>query len=253
MKEVEPQIENLAGGVYSPEEGRINPFKVNHWLMQEAIDAGAVFKPYAQVLSFEKIEDGVCCRTGKESYWAKTVIVATGSWSKDLLAPLAIDLPMDYIRGTAMVSQPYPKIMNGPVEDGAFFTGNVPDGDTIYFGGVQEENGSIIIAQANRPGKAYNTGIDGRDLTRMAKLFLSHYPVLKDIQIVRAWSGNTTTTDDDEPYWGFCQKMPGLFLAIGFKGAFSLSPAIGRRTADWLVDGVYDERYAAWSPARVGQ
>ncbi|QRN85184.1 FAD-binding oxidoreductase [Clostridia bacterium] len=249
---VEPYIENLKGGVYSPDEGRINPFKVNHWLMQEALDAGAKYLSYTKVHSFEETKTGITCITSDRSYTAKKVVLATGSWSKELLSGIGVDLPIDYIRGTAMVTQTFPKMINGPVEDGAFFTGNVPDGDTIYFGGVQEENGSIVIAQANRVGVDYNTEVDNLDLTKMAKLFLSHFPVLKDIQIVRSWSGNTTTTQDDEPFWGFCQNHPRLFLAIAFKGAFSLAPAVGRRTADWLVDGCYDERYEKWSPNRMG-
>lgn len=253
VRKVEPWIENLKGGVYSPDEGRINPFKVNHWLLQEALDAGAIYLSHTEVLGFEEIEGGMACLSTEGTYTAGTVILATGSWSKELLKPYGIELPMGYIRGTAMVTQAFPKVMNGPVEDGAFFTGNVPDGDTIYFGGVQEENGTIVIAQANRAGEDYNTAIDNEDLTKMAKLFLSHYPALKDIQIVRAWSGNTTTTEDDEPFWGFSEELPRMFLAIAFKGAFSLAPAVGRRTADWLVDGSYDERYEKWSPLRVGR
>lgn len=251
-KRVEPWIVNLKGGVYSPDEGRINPFKVNHWLWQEALNAGVEYVSHTKVQGFEEKESTITCITSDRGYSAEKVILATGSWSKELLSSMGVDLPIDYIRGTAMVTQPFPKIINGPVEDGAFFTGNVPDGDTIYFGGVQEENGSIVIAQANRVGVDYNTEIDNMDLTKMAKLFLSHFPVLKDIQIVRSWSGNTTTTRDDEPFWGFCENHPKLFLALAFKGAFSLAPAIGRRTADWLVDGCYDERYEKWSPNRMG-
>jgi sarcosine oxidase subunit beta len=253
VRKVEPWIKNLKGGVYSPDEGRINPFKVNQWLLQEALDAGATYLSQTEVLKFKETDGGMACLCLEGTYIGGTVILATGSWSKELLKPCGIDLPMGYIRGTAMVTQPFPKVMNGPVSDGAFFTGNIPDGDTIYCGGVQEENGTIIIAQANRAGKDYNTAIDNEDLTKMAKLFLNHYPVLKDIQIVRAWSGNTTTTDDDEPFWGFREELPRMFLAIGFKGAFSLAPSVGRRTADWLVDGSYDARYEKWSPLRVGR
>lgn len=254
VRRVEPHIRGLAGGVFSPDEGRVNPFRVNDWLWHEARAAGVDWQSHTTLRSVEPRGDKTALvRTDRGDVTAETVILATGSWSRELLLALGVDLPVDYLRGTAMVTQPFPPVMNGPVEDGAFFTGKVPDGDTIYFGGVQEENGSIVIAQANRPGRGYNTDIEHADLCKMAGLFLKHYPSLKEIQIVRAWSGNTTTTADDLPYWGFCRDVPNLFLAVAFKGAFSLAPAVGEHTARWLVEGRYDPRYEAWSPARSGQ
>ncbi len=254
VHQAEPWLQDVAGGVFSPEEGRINPLKVNAWLLQEALEAGVTYLPHTPLKEFVPDKKGcVAAKTDRGVFEGGTIILATGSWSRELLLSLDLDLPIDYLRGTAMVTQPFPKMIHGPVEDGTFFTGQVPDGETIYFGGVQEANGSIIIAQANRPGKDYNTAIDHEDLSKLAKLFLSHFPVFHDVQIVRAWSGNTTITPDDKPYWGFCKTVPNLFLAVAFKGAFSLAPAMAERTADWLIHGRVEKRYAIWDPNRQAQ
>jgi siroheme synthase (precorrin-2 oxidase/ferrochelatase) len=81
-EEKEPYIENAAGAVYSPLEGSINPFKVISWLYDQAL--------------------------------------AAGSWSRELCGTIGLDLPVDYIRGTAMVTEPLPRVLNGPVVGGFF-------------------------------------------------------------------------------------------------------------------------------------
>ncbi len=252
LGEIEPNLEKIRGGVYSPEEGQINPLRVNCWLYDRAVRAGVCYHPHTRVTGFVRHEGhlkGVATEQG--DLLADQVILATGSWTRELMRTLELDYPVDYIRGSAVVTEPCPPVLHGIIEDGGYFTGNVPDGSAIYFGGVQEENGSVLIAQANRMVEDYDTGIHGGDLAAMVKLFLDHVPVLRDVQILRAWSGVTTLTEDEKPFWGHSGVYPNLFLAVGFKGAFSVAPAVGERTARWLCDGIAEEDYRAWSPVRI--
>jgi glycine/D-amino acid oxidase-like deaminating enzyme len=160
-EEKEPYIENAAGAVYSPLEGSINPFKVISWLYDQAL--------------------------------------AAGSWSRELCGTIGLDLPVDYIRGTAMVTEPLPRVLNGPVV-GGFFTHAIDSGQTVFFGGVQEAAGGIVISR----------------------------------------SGHAV--------WGLSSRRKNLFFAVGFKGAFSLAPAVGRLSADWFTGKKTRPDIGIWTP-----
>ncbi len=249
IKEVEPKIEDILGAIYCPDEGRVNPFLVNSWLMDEAIENGIEVLLYHKVKDF-RIEKNIIKGVVLEDrvMEADTIILATGAWSKDLMANIGIELEIDYIRGSALVTQPFPKIIRGPVADGCYFNGNIPEDQFVFFGGVQQENGTVIVSQASRNVSDYDTSLDFFDMSDMAQLFLKHFPVLEDALVVRAWSGVTTTTPDAKPYWGYTNKYKNLFLAIAFKGAFSLAPAVGQYTAQWVVDGDIEEEKKIWTP-----
>jgi glycine/D-amino acid oxidase-like deaminating enzyme len=248
----EPSLRQVAGAVYSPLEGRINPFRTTSWLYREARKAGAVFLKNCKAEHFILKGNRVCgvaASTG--DILSSQLVLATGSWTRELCESLDLDVPVDYIRGTAMVTQSVPRLMNGPVV-GGFFTHAVEPGRTIYFGGVQEESGGIIISQANHDGEGYNTDVDYHDLCGMARLFLSHYPVLGSISIVRSWSGVTTVSRTGHPLWGPSSRYEGLFFAVAFKGAFSLAPAVGIESARRLLGKAERKELDAWSPGQVG-
>jgi sarcosine oxidase subunit beta len=253
VKRQEPHIENLAGAVYSPEEGRINPFRLNSYLYDRFIEAGGEFRRGCRaerLLAEAGRVRGVLTDSG-EDLRAGVTVLATGAWTRELCASLGLDVPVDYIRGTAMITQPMPRILNGPVV-GEFFTGNVEPGTHILFGGVQEARGGIIISQANREVENYDTEVDYDGICGMAAKFLSHFPLLEEVSIVRAWSGVTTVSRLDHGLWGFSSRYDGLFFAAAFKGAFSLAPAVGKYSAGMLKGRQPPAEAEAWSPERCG-
>ncbi len=252
VREQEPYLEKIAAAVYSPLEGSINPFKVTSWLHDQALEAGALFLKKTKAEDFLTAGDQIMgVRSGEGEIRAGMTIVAAGSWSRELCAGIGLDLPVDYIRGTAMVTEPLPKTLNGPVV-GGFFTHAIDSGQTIFFGGVQEAAGGIIISQANRDGDRYNTDVNYEDLCGMAKLFLSHYPSLRNASILRSWSGLTTVSRSGLPVWGPSSRRKNLFFAVGFKGAFSLAPAVGRLSADWLTGRKTRPDTDIWNPREAG-
>lgn len=252
VKKQEPFLENVAGAVFSPMEGGLNPFRVTSWLHDEALARGARFLKGRKAVGLLASGGEVLgAETPDGELRARCTILATGSWSRELCATIGLDLPVDYVRGTAMVTQPMPKLLNGPLV-GGFFTHSPDSGQTIFFGGQQEASGGILISQANRDGSRYDTGVDYEDLCGMAAMFLSHFPSVSDLSIVRTWSGNTTVSRTGHAVWGPSSRMSGLFFAVAFKGAFSLAPAVGRLTAQWLSGGRTRPDIDTWSPERVG-
>lgn len=245
----EPAIQGIAGAVYCPQEGQLNPFLVTACLYDEAVSLGVRFIKNLQVKELLIAEEEVIgVATLQGNFLAKETILATGAWTKALCSTIGLSVPIDYIRGSAMVTLPVPPLLHGPVVGG--FCSEEDPGRTLYFGGVQESGGSIVISQANHQPQDFNTNVDYNDLCGMARSFLSHYPMLHPFPIVRSWSGITPVSPDGKALWGRSTKFGRLFFAVAFKGAFSVAPAVGVRTARWLCDTSMENDWRQWGPGR---
>lgn len=248
VKEYEPYLEDVEFAVHSKNDGVINPFKLNNWLYDEAISNGVVFVT-DKIVELDVNNGKVQSVIGESStYTANEIILATGSWTQDLLDSLHVKLGIGYVRASAMVTQSIPKTMNGHVEDGVFLINK--HAEQVFFGCTQTMHGSVMIAQANAFVKDYNTKVSMVDLSKCADLFLRKFPTLRDTQVVRQWSGITSISSDNLAYWGYLENVENLFIAAAFKGAYSLAISVGERTAKWLLDDEFDQRYVEWSPNR---
>ncbi|HEX2999607.1 MAG TPA: FAD-dependent oxidoreductase, partial [Armatimonadota bacterium] len=105
------------------------------------------------------------------------------------------------------------------------------------------------IAQSTETCQTDDKSINMPSLTLIAKRFLTYFPQLEDLQIVRAWAAVTTYTKDDLPVFGFSRAASNFFTVAGFKGAFTVAPAVGQLTKDAL-EGHMDPDYRCCSPDR---
>ena len=153
---------------------------------------------------------------------ANHVVVATGAWSRQLLDPLGIAVPLETERGYhAMLFDPELKPalpisnkMRGfamtPMEDGLRIAG------TVEIAGLeappQEERARILVQHAQRM-----------------------FPTLQATQ-VRYWMGYRPSTPDSLPILGPAPEHPGLHFAFGH-GHFGMTggPPSGRLVAQLIT------------------
>lgn len=61
-------------------------------------------------------------------------------------------------------------------------------------------------------------------------------PILKEVRVVRQWSGLYDMTQDAQPILGEVPEFPGFFQAIGFSGhGFMLAPITGVLLAEMIL------------------
>jgi sarcosine oxidase subunit beta len=84
----------------------------------------------------------------------------------------------------------------------------------------------------------------GFDLTQTTSTFLNNFadeivpiiPVLKDLNIIRQWTGICDKTPDDKPIVG--EIDDGLYVACGFLDyGLTIVPIIGELLADTIIQG----------------
>ena len=75
---------------------------------------------------------------------------------------------------------------------------------------------------------------------------------MRDVRIVRAWTGMEAKTKDLLPVIGPSPGAAGIYHAFGFSGhGFALVPVVGAILRDLIVDGGTNRPIAALAPERL--
>jgi sarcosine oxidase subunit beta len=103
----------------------------------------------------------------------------------------------------------------------------------------QKENGAIIGCYTPvEPVKGFDLGVSFTFLKEMSKRMIRLVPDLKDVSVVRHWSGHYTETPDGRPIIGPVKSMPSFINIAGFCGhGLMQGPRVGQLVAEQIVNG----------------
>lgn len=164
---------------------------------------------------------------------ANTVVVATGAWTRDFLAPVGLDIPIRVHREEIVMVAPGVDLGPVPVFSDLVSLQYVrPEvGGDILFGNSDLQQ----IADADPDGYSNHITETIRDIA--VDKIGTRFPDLTEAAISGGYAGCYDVTPDWNP---IISRMPldGLVLAAGFSGhGFKISPAVGRLVADLVIDG----------------
>jgi sarcosine oxidase, subunit beta len=163
---------------------------------------------------------------------AGTVVVATGVWTRNLLARYGIDVPIRVVREQIVMISPGVELGPVPVFSDLVSLQYIrPEGDTVLFGNSDLSH----VAEAdpddylNRADEGFVDVVIDRVGTR--------FPGFTDAAITGSYAGCYDATPDWNPVISRT-GIDGLVVAAGFSGhGFKIAPAVGRLVADLVIDG----------------
>lgn len=194
--------------------------------LAQAFAAGGGTVMRAQVTGFLR-KDGAIggLETSAGPIAANHTVVATGAWSKRLLATIGIDVPLESERGYhveivgATVGTGDASVM---ITDGKCVAATM--GDRMRIAGLVEFGGLDAPASSEPP----------QMLKRRA---LAAFPGLQFTETVE-WLGHRPATTDSLPVWGPSATHRGLHFAFGHHHiGLTSGPKTGRLIADFIVGG----------------
>ena len=227
-KEPHTKVNGL-GAIFFKCDAHLFPNKLMRGLLRLLSDSGVHLIPNQEVRGFEK-GDGAVRRliTPGEVFDADTVVVATGSWSREMAALLDTHLPLVPGRGYSVTLEDSPYHVNYPailVEGRAAIT--PMDGNKIRFGGTME-----ITSTDTPPRYARVQGI-----LNAVRRFFPEFDVPMPPR-EKIWYGYRPCSADGLPYIGRIKKYRNVVVATGHSMlGLSLGAGTGR-----LVSEVVDER-----------
>ena len=222
---------HIIAGTYTANDGHANPTLTTQAYARAAERCGARLRTGVEVAGLIREGDRVTgVETGAGPLAADHVVLATGAWTRDLVAPLGVTLPIVPTGLQMILTTPMPRLLRQVV--GAFGRSlslkQLRDGHYLIGGGWP---GDIDLVSG--VGRTRETSIAGsRDVS--AAIF----PVLRETGIERAWVGVEGITINEIPVIGSPPGIDGLTVAAGFSGhGFALSPITGQLVAESLLDG----------------
>jgi sarcosine oxidase subunit beta len=167
---------------------------------------------------------------------AGTVVVATGVWTKPLLARYDIEVPIRVVREQlVMIAPGVPKdaISRLPVFSDLVSLQYIrpePNGELLF------GNSDLSHVEDADPDDYLNrAGEDFIDVT--VDRVGSRFPGFADAAITGSYAGCYDVTPDWNPVISRTE-LDGLVVAAGFSGhGFKIAPAVGKLVADLVVDG----------------
>ncbi|HVU59005.1 MAG TPA: FAD-dependent oxidoreductase [Puia sp.] len=227
-KEPHTRINGL-GAIFFKCDAHLYPNRLMQVLIDLLRERGVQLVPNEEVLRFETANGAVRrVITSKNAYAASAVVLATGSWSREVAAQLDTRLPLMPGRGYSVTLENSPYHVNYPailVEGRAAIT--PMDGNKIRFGGTMEITSTSTPPRYNRVQGILNA------VNRFFPEFDVPMPPAE-----RIWYGYRPCSADGLPYIGRIRKYDNVVVATGHS---MLGLSLGAGTGK-LVSELVEER-----------
>lgn len=267
IKDVKKMQKGLGSHVvaasHCPIDHEINPFKTILGLTQTAKKYGAeirVNEPVTGIIREKNVIKGV--ETKKDRLYGDIVINAAGAWAPFIGQMAGLSIPMKPCRGQVFITEAIAPYINKCVMNAKYIIGKSnpetmaglpPEIEELGIGFcVSQVNKGNLIFGSTREFVGYDTLTTSRGLRAVAQNSLNIFPGLKNLKILRTYSGLRPNSSDGKPLVGFVKGLEGFFMAAGHGGDGTVAaPTTGKMVRDLIIDGKSDMPLtAAYDPNR---
>ncbi len=229
LRILEPNLSHeLQTGVHYPGDAQCQPMlAAAHMLRAVRLRGGSVLVG-ATVTAIKVSSTGIQgVVTNKGEFETRVVINATGTWAGDIAKLAGSYVPIAPRRGFILVTTPAPNLIRHKVYD-ADYVANVASGDAELQSSavVEGTRGGTILIGASRERVGFKSDLDISILRKLAAQAIALFPVLNNLQLLRAYHGFRPYAPDHLPVIGEDGIVKGLWHAAGHEGAgIGLAPA----------------------------
>ena len=207
LNAMEPQTKiNSLGAIYFKCDAHLYPNKLMKVLSDYLKMNGVVLKSKAELSGFESNEGLINkIRTENESFEADEIVLATGSWSREMAALFGAKIPLVPGRGYSVTLENSPFRVNYPAVLAEGRVAITPmDGNKIRFGGTME------ITNINTPPRMERV----KGILDAVKRFYPEFDIPMPAK-ENVWYGYRPCSADGLPYIGRIKKFKNIIVATG--------------------------------------
>jgi sarcosine oxidase subunit beta len=243
----------LLGALYHPHEGTLDPFRLVRAFVLRGQDQGLTVWTHTPVTGLEiqhRRVTGVATSRGRVmTHW---VILAAGAWTQALGRMAGVELPVRWVHGEAVITEPLGPVTQNALTTAAFFeaTGGA-DEQTVGFCLRQRPHGNVMIGEAARITGALSRRVTGAALPAVVREASRWLPGLRPASVIRSWAIPVAFTADSRPLLGAVDGVDGLVAATALKSTIILTPLVGELVAGLIATSHWDPRLAEFAPTRT--
>lgn len=243
LQALEPHTKiNALGAVHFQCDAHLYPNKLMQQLLADLRQKGVRLQGNEEVTGFENNQGKIThVKTETAVYEADSIVVASGSWSRELAAKMKVKIPLVPGRGYSVTLEDSPYKLNHPV---VLIEGRVAltpmDGNKIRFGGTME-----ITSTQTPPRMARVEGI----LNAVERFFPEFKVPMPPMD--KIWYGYRPCSADGLPYLGRTKKWKNVVFATGHAMVgLSLGAGTGKIVSEILNEGQLSMDIAPFDPDR---
>jgi D-hydroxyproline dehydrogenase subunit beta len=243
LAEAEPNLRpGLAGGLLVPDDLVVYPPAVAQWMIAQS---RAVIRTHAPVT---QLKSGEVHFADGERVSAGVIVVASGITAGALVPGIRIR-PR---KGHLVITDRYPGFVRHQlVELGYLKSAHGGATESVAFNLQPRPTGQLLLGSSRQFDVADST-VDWKILRRMMNRGIDLMPGLRDLQVIRVWTGVRSATDDNQPFIGPAPGMPGIYLAAGHEGLGATTAlAVGELVAACVAGRTPPIPIEPYLPARV--
>ena len=231
----------VLAALYHPPAGVVRHDAVVWGYARGADRLGVEIHPFTEVIGITEKNGrvtGLDTNTGHIS--AGTIVNATAGWSSNLASMLDIELPIQTYPLQACVTEPVKPIMDKTISSANLNA-------YIY----QTERGEIVIGGPVDHYPTYSHSSTLNLLEELAFYVLELVPCLRDVKILRQWTGLCDMTPDYAPVMGQVDGLDGFILNCGWgTWGFKAAPISGKCIAELIFTGKTPQLIAPFGLSR---
>jgi glycine/D-amino acid oxidase-like deaminating enzyme len=254
LHDLEPYLDQkYQSGVFYPQDSQCQPMLAAAHVIRTVVGRGGAFISQAKVTKI-LVSEG--CVTGIETtqgnFSAPIIVNATGTWAGELAQMAGSHLPIAPRKGFILVTEPTQKYVFHKVYD-SDYVANVAssDADLQTSTVVEGTRAGTILIGASRERVGFDGSMNYEILRRLAAQATSLFPVLRDVQLLRAYRGFRPYAPDHLPVIGEDATVKGLWHSAGHEGAgIGLAPGSAALITDAILGRESFMDASAFSPAR---
>jgi glycine cleavage system aminomethyltransferase T/glycine/D-amino acid oxidase-like deaminating enzyme len=236
------QVDDLAGAIWLPGDGRANPTDLTAALARGARDLGVIVRERTRVtgiLSRDGAVTGV--RTADGDVEAEVVVNCAGQWAKQVGAMCGVTVPLHSAEHFYVVTEQ----IDGVHRDLPILRD--PDGYTY----IKEEVGGLLVGGFEPEAKPwvapdalpypFEFQLLDEDWDHFEILMSSaihRIPVLGETGIKMFYNGPESFTPDNQFILGEAPELRNFFVGAGFNSVgIASAGGAGRALAEWIIEG----------------
>ncbi len=244
---VEPQLRpGLAGALRVPQDRVIYPPAAARWLVERAVQNGAVLVEGCAVRSVDSETGKVT--TEDETLSPGLVVNAAGA----RVAELTPEIPIEPRKGHLVITDRYPGFCRHQlVELGYLKSAHTMTAESVAFNVQPRRTGQLLVG-SSRELVGWDRSINREIVSRMLSRCAEYLPRLPELSALRVWIGFRPAIADHLPLIGGWPGSERLWIAAGHEGlGITMALATGRLLADQIVGKPPAIDPAPYDPARL--
>ncbi len=218
----------VVAALYHPPGGVLRHDAVVWGYGRGADRQGVEIHPFTEVTGITRENGrvtGVETSAGRVS--AGTVVSVTAGWSSTIAAMVGLQLPIITHPLQAFVTEPLKPLIDKTISSA-----------NLHAYAYQTERGEVVIGGAVDPYPTYSQRSTLHMLEELAVHVLELLPCLRDVKVMRQWTGLCDMTPDYSPVMGLVDGLDGFVLNCGWgTWGFKAAPISGKTTAELIATG----------------